>query len=198
MNYEISMATNIVDGIENIIFDAIDLVRDKYETVIEILPSVVRSFDYSPKHGEKLFEWNDMLTKLSENSARFKSIFHFLQGDVSHKAFHYSVINIHNGRIFMAPFIYENGQIYNEAFLIDVEKGGDIVDHILSYKEWIVNHQINNSKLTECHSCKYLNICSHRLIPRVMETVFQNRKECILNKDVIALYDDEAYNGNSY
>jgi len=52
--------------------------------------------------------------------------------------------------------------------------------------------------MTECHSCKYLNICSHRLIPRVMETVFQNRKECILNKDAIALFDDEAYNGNSY
>ena len=182
MNYEISMATNIVDGVEEIIYDAIDMVRDKYETVIEILPSVVRSFDYSPKHGEKLFEWNDMLTKLTKNKARFKSRFHFLQGDVSHKAFHYSVINIHNGRMFMSPFIYENGQIYNDSFMIDVEKGGTILDRILAYKDWIVNHQIQNSQMTECHSCKYLNICSHRLIPRVMETVFQNRKECILNK----------------
>ena len=198
MNYEISMATNIVDGVEEIIFDAIDMVRDKYETVIEILPSVVRSFDYSPRHGEKLFEWNSMLTKLTKNTSRFKTRFHFLQGDVSHKAFHYSVINIHNGRLFMSPFIYENGQIYNDSFMIDLKKHDTILDGILSYKDWIVNHQIENSQMTECHSCKYLNICSHRLIPRVMETVFKNRKECILNKDAIALFEDEAYNGNSY
>lgn len=198
LNYEISMATNIVDGIEDMIYDAIDLVREEYQTVIEILPSVVRSFDHSPKHGEKLFEWNDMLTKLSTDEKRFKTKFHFLQGDVSHKAFHYSVINIHNGRMFMAPFIYENAQIYNDAFLIDITQGGDIVDRILEHKHWIVNHQIQNSQLTECHTCKYLNICSHRLVPRVMETVFENRKECILNKDVIELFDDEVYYGNSY
>ena len=198
LNYEISMATNIVDGIEDMIYDAIDLVREEYHTVIEILPSVVRSFDHSPKHGEKLFEWNDMLTKLSTDEKRFKTKFHFLQGDVSHKAFHYSVINIHNGRMFMAPFIYENAQIYNDAFLIDITQGGDIVDRILEHKHWIVNHQIQNSQLTECHTCKYLNICSHRLVPRVMETVFENRKECILNKDVIQLFDDEVYYGNSY
>ena len=198
LNYEISMATNIVDGIEDMIYDAIDLVREEYQTVIEILPSVVRSFDHSPKHGEKLFEWNDMLTKLSTDEKRFKTKFHFLQGDVSHKAFHYSVINIHNGRMFMAPFIYENAQIYNDAFLIDITQGGDIVDRILEHKHWIVNHQIQNSQLTECHTCKYLNICSHRLVPRVMETVFENRKECILNKDVIDLFDDEVYYGNSY
>ena len=198
LNYEISMATNIVDGIEDMIYDAIDLVREEYQTVIEILPSVVRSFDHSPKHGEKLFEWNDMLTKLSSDEKRFKTKFHFLQGDVSHKAFHYSVINIHNGRMFMAPFIYENAQIYNDAFLIDITQGGDIVDRILEHKHWIVNHQIQNSQLTECHTCKYLNICSHRLVPRVMETVFENRKECILNKDVIQLFDDEVYYGNSY
>tara|TARA_Y100000287_G_scaffold167075_1_gene150129 strand:- start:451 stop:1596 length:1146 start_codon:yes stop_codon:yes gene_type:complete len=198
LNYEISMATNIVEGIEDIIYDAISLVREQYQTVIEILPSVVRSFDYSPKHGEKLFEWNDMLTKLSENPSKFKQRFHFLQGDLSHKAFHYSVINIHDGRIFMAPFIYENAQIYNDAFLIDIEKGGDIVDYILAYKDWVVNHQIQNSQLSDCYKCKYLNICSHRLVPRVMETVFQNRKECILNKGVIELFDDEVYHGNSY
>ena len=198
LEYEISMATNIVDGVEDMIYDAIDLVREEYQTVIEILPSVARSFDHSPKHGEKLFEWNDMLTKLSTDEKRFKSKFHFLQGDVSHKAFHYSVINIHNGRIFMAPFIYENAQIYNYAFLIDIAQGGDIVDRILEHKDWIVNHQIQNSQLTECHTCKYLNICSHRLVPRVMETVFENRKECILNKDVIQLFDDEVYYGNSY
>ena len=198
LNYEISMATNIVDGIEDMIYDAIDLVREEYQTVIEILPSVVRSFDHSPKHGEKLFEWNDMLTKLSTDEKRFKTKFHFLQGDVSHKAFHYSVINIHNGRMFMAPFIYENAQIYSDAFLIDITQGGDIVDRILEHKHWIVNHQIQNSQLTECHTCKYLNICSHRLVPRVMETVFENRKECILNKDVIQLFDDEVYYGNSY
>ena len=198
LNYEISMATNIVDGIEDMIYDAIDLVREEYQTVIEILPSVVRSFDHSPKHGEKLFEWNDMLTKLSTDEKRFKTKFHFLQGDVSHKAFHYSVINIHNGRMFMAPFIYENAQIYNDAFLIDITQGGDIVDRILEHKHWIVNHQIQNSQLTECHTCKYLNICSHRLVPRVMETVFENRKECILNKDVIQIFDDEVYYGNSY
>ena len=197
LEYEISMATNIVDGVEDMIYDAIDLVREEYQTVIEILPSVVRSFDHSPKHGEKLFEWNDMLTKLSTDEKRFKSKFHFLQGDVSHKAFHYSVINIHNGRIFMAPFIYENAQIYNYAFLIDIAQGGDMVDRILEHKDWIVNHQIQNSQLTECHTCKYLNICSHRLIPRVMEVVFDNRKECILNKDVIQLFDDEVYRGNS-
>ena len=197
LEYEISMATNIVDGVEDMIYDAIDLVREEYQTVIEILPSVARSFDHSPKHGEKLFEWNDMLTKLSTDEKRFKTKFHFLQGDVSHKAFHYSVINIHNGRIFMAPFIYENAQIYNYAFLIDIAQGGDMVDRILEHKDWIVNHQIQNSQLTECHTCKYLNICSHRLIPRVMEVVFDNRKECILNKDVIQLFDDEVYRGNS-
>ena len=72
LNYEISMATNIVDGIEDIIYEAIDFIRDRYHTVIEILPSVVRSFDHGPKHGNKLFEWNDMLSKLIVDEDVFK------------------------------------------------------------------------------------------------------------------------------
>ena len=196
LDYEISMATNIVDGIEDTIFDAIDFVRDRYSTVIEILPSVVRSFHKGPKHGDKLFEWNDMLYKLSQDNKRFKERFHFLQGDLSHKAYHYSVVNIHGGNFYMSPFIYENAQIYSDDYLI--ETNGSYVDSILSYKNQIVNSQIEKSANKECGSCKYLNICSHRLIPQVMDTVFENRSECILNKDVIALFDDEVYHGNSY
>ena len=50
----------------------------------------------------------------------------------------------------------------------------------------------------ECGSYKYLNICVNRMVPMIMDTVFDGRKECILNKDVIALFDDEVYHGNSY
>lgn len=191
LNYEISMATNIVDGIEDRIFDAIEYVRNTYSTVIEILPSVVRSFNNGPKHGDKLFEWNNMLNKLAIDEKRFKERFHFLQGDVSHKAFHYSVVNIHHGKLYMSPFIYENAQIYNEAFEIPV--GESLYKSILTYKENVVNSQIEKSLEKDCGSCKYLNICSHRLIPQVMDTVFNKRKECILNKDVIELFDNEDY-----
>jgi hypothetical protein len=38
----------------------------------------------------------------------------------------------------------------------------------------------------------------NRMVPMIMDTVFDGRKECILNKDVIGLYDDEVYHGNSY
>lgn len=189
LNYEISMATNIVDGIEDRIFEAIEYIRQTYSTVIEILPSVVRSFNYGAKHGSKLFEWNDMLNKLSSDVDRFKQRFHFLQGDVSHKAFHYSVVNIHNGEIYMSPFIYENAQIYTEEFRIPIT--GAIYDSILTYKDFIVNQQIKDSETKECGGCKYLNICSHRLVPKIMDAVFKERKECILNKQVIALFDDE-------
>jgi len=41
-------------------------------------------------------------------------------------------------------------------------------------------------------------VCSNRLIPKVMDTMFKGRSECILNKDVIALFDNEDYHGNSY
>lgn len=194
LDFEISMATNIVDGIEERIYEAIDYVRNSYNTVIEILPSVVRSFDHGPKHGEKLFDWNRMLSKLSEDPKLFKERFHFLQGDLSHKAINYSVINIHQGKFYMAPFVYENAQIYNKEFLIDYTS----VDSILDYKDAIVNSQIEKSSNKECGSCKYLNICSHRLIPHLMDTVFTDRYECILNKDVIALFDNEVYHGNSY
>lgn len=189
LNYEISMATNIVDGIENRIFEAIEYVRQRYSTVIEILPSVVRSFNYGSKHGSKLFEWNDMLDNLSVDVNRFKQRFHFLQGDVSHKAFNYSVVNIHNGKIYMSPFIYENAQIYTKEFEITIND--TICNSILEYKNTIVNEQIKNSTTKECGGCKYLNICSHRLIPKIMDTVFKDRKECILNKQVIELFDNE-------
>lgn len=189
LNYEISMATNIVDGLEDRIFEAIEYIRQTYSTVIEILPSVVRSFNYGPKHGSKLFEWNDMLNGLSSDVDRFKQRFHFLQGDVSHKAFHYSVVNIHNGEIYMSPFIYENAQIYTEDFRIPIN--GTIYDSILTYKDSVVNQQIQDSKSKECGDCKYLNICSHRLVPKIMDTVFSGRKECILNKQVIKLFDNE-------
>ena len=196
LEFEVSLATNIVDGIEDRIYEAIEFTRNRFNTVIEILPSVVRSFDHSPKHGEKLFKWNDMLSKLAVEPARFKERFHFLQGDLSHKAINYSVVNIHQGNLFMAPFIYENAQIYKDEFKIGVE--GSVIDSILSYKDSVVKSQIENSLNKDCGTCKYLNICSHRLIPKVMDTVFKGRSECILNKDVISLFDDEVYSGNSY
>ena len=196
LNFEISMATNIVQGVEDILFPAIDFVRSKYETVIEVLPSVVRSFNHSAKHGDKLFEWNDMLTRLAVDPYRFKNKFHFLQGDVSHKAFHYSVVSLHQGNMYMSPFIYENAQIHTDDFKVDVD--GNIVDSILNKKDTIVNDQIEQSSDKECGSCKYLNICANRMVPIIMDTVFNGRKECILNKDVIGLYDDEVYHGNSY
>ena len=196
LNFEISMATNIVQGVEDILFPAIDFVRSKYETVIEVLPSVVRSFNHSAKHGDKLFEWNDMLTRLAVDPYRFKNKFHFLQGDVSHKAFHYSVVSLHQGNMYMSPFIYENAQIHTDDFKVDVD--GNIVDSILNKKNKVVNDQIEQSSDKECGSCKYLNICANRMVPIIMDTVFNGRKECILNKDVISLYDDEVYHGNSY
>ena len=61
LEFEISMATNIVDNIESILFEAIDYTREKYSTVIEILPSVVRSLSANSKHAVKLFKWNSML-----------------------------------------------------------------------------------------------------------------------------------------
>lgn len=196
LNFEISMATNIVQGVEEIIFEAIEFVRTKYQTVIEVLPSVVRSFNHSAKHGDKLFEWNDMLTRLASDTHRFKNKFHFLQGDVSHKAFHYSVVSLYQGDMYMSPFIYENAQIHTDDFKVIVED--DIVNSILNKKNEVVNSQIEKSSNKECGSCKYLNICSNRMVPLIMDTVFKERKECILNKDVIALFDDEEYNGNSY
>ena len=196
LNFEISMATNIVQGVEDILYPAIDFVRSKYETVIEVLPSVVRSFNHSAKHGDKLFEWNDMLTRLAVDPHRFKNKFHFLQGDVSHKAFHYSVVSLHQGNMYMSPFIYENAQIHTDAFKVNID--GTIVDSILNKKDTIVNDQIEQSSDKECGSCKYLNICANRMVPIIMDTVFDGRKECILNKDVIGLFDDEVYHGNSY
>ena len=196
LNFEISMATNIVQGVEDIIFDAIEFVRAKYETVIEILPSVVRSFNHGSKHGDKLFEWNDMLTNLATDVHRFKNKFHFLQGDVSHKAFHYSVISVYQGDMYMSPFIYENAQIHTEDFKVIINDS--LVNSILTKKNNVVNSQIEKSSNKECGTCKYLNICSNRMVPMIMDTVFEGRKECILNKDVIGLYDDEVYHGNSY
>ena len=195
LDYEISIATNITDGIEDTIYDAIDFVRDRYLTVIEVLPSVVRSFHRGSAHSDKLFRWNAMLDKLAEDPVRFKTKFHFLQGDISHKAYQYSIVNIHGGNYYMAPFIYENAQIYNKDF--NIELSDDIVDSILKYKHNVVQSQIDESGNKECGSCKYLNVCSHRLIPKVMDVSFDSRKECILNKNVISLYDDEVYRGNS-
>lgn len=202
LNFEISMATNIVQGVEDILFPAIEFVRAKYETVIEVLPSVVRSFNHSAKHGNKLFEWNDMLTRLAADPHRFKNKFHFLQGDVSHKAFHYSVVSIYHGDMYLSPFIYENAQIHTDDFKVDNGwlwlPDADISEYILNKKNAIVKSQIEESSDKECGSCKYLNICANRMVPMIMDTVFNGRKECILNKDVISLFDNEVYHGNSY
>ena len=201
LNFEISMATNIVQGVEDIIYEAIEFVRTRYETVIEVLPSVVRSFNHSAKHGNKLFEWNDMLSKLSTDSKRFKEKFHFLQGDVSHKVFHYAVLSIYHGDMYLSPFVYENAQIHTDDFKVDNGwlwlPDADISDYILDKKNEIVQKQIKESSDKECGSCKYLNICANRMVPMIMDTVFKGRKECILNKEVIALFDDEIYRGCS-
>ena len=197
LNFEVSLATNIVQGIEDRIFEAIDFVRERYQTVIEILPSVVRSFNHGPKHGDKLFEWNAMLSKLaSADPKRFKEKFHFLQGDLSHKAINYTVVNIHQGMFFLSPFVYENAQIYSEAFLVSTyQQRMTLAEAIMHHKDMFVRWQLESSAAKECGSCKYLNICAHRLIPRVMDTAFAGRTECILNKEVISLYDYEVYDG---
>lgn len=195
LEFEISMATNIVDNIESILFEAIDYTREKYSTVIEILPSVVRSLSANSKHAVKLFKWNSMLDTFAKEPD-FKNKFHFLQGDISHKTFQYAVVNIHFGKFYASPFIYENAQIYKESFEIKINDS--IHESILAHKDAIVNKQIESSANKECGSCKYLTICSHRMIPQVMDTFFKDRYECILNKDVISIWDYEVYRGNSY
>ena len=95
---------------------------------------------------------------------------------------------------YASPFIYENAQIYKDDFEITTHT----VEGILNYKHQVVTDQIINSSNKECGTCKYLNVCSNRLIPKVMDTMFEGRSECILNKDVIALFDNEDYHGNSY
>ena len=197
LNFEISMATNIVQGVEELLFDAIEFIRLKYHTVIEVLPSVVRSFNNGSKHGDKLFEWNDMLSRMAVDNKRFKERFHFLQGDLSHKAFNYSVVSVYQGKMYMSPFIYENAQLHTEDFLVDLNHN-TIYESILNKKNTVVNSQIENSLDKECGGCKYLNICANRMVPLIMDKVFDNRKECILNKSVIELFDNEVYHGNSY
>ena len=103
--------------------------------------------------------------------------------------------------MYLSPFVYENAQIHTDDFKVDNGwlwlPDADISDYILNKKNEIVQRQIKESSDKECGSCKYLNICANRMVPMIMDTVFKGRKECILNKEVIELFDDEIYRGCS-
>lgn len=193
LEYEVSLVCNITQQINDNVLDTIEMVNSKWDTIIEWAPSVVRALANKPEKMLKhITGWNHDIGKIALlDEQRFRKLFTWLQSDNSHKSFNEVVVSISNDELYIVPFLYENSPIYHSSLKVDVKD--NVLNSIVETKHNIEMLQYKNMPNLVCNGCKYVQNCSSRLIPTLITDVI-GRNECLINKQVMALYDNIGYN----
>lgn len=193
LEYEVSLVCNITQQINDNVLDTIEMVNSKWNTIIEWAPSVVRALANKPEKMLKhITGWNHDIGKIALlDEQRFRKLFTWLQSDNSHKSFNEVVVSISNDELYIVPFLYENSPIYHSSLKVDVKD--NVLNSIVETKHNIEMLQYKNMPNLVCNGCKYVQNCSSRLIPTLITDVI-GHNECLINKQVMALYDNIGYN----
>jgi MoaA/NifB/PqqE/SkfB family radical SAM enzyme len=164
LKYEVSLLANIDDTAMDVI-GVTEYVKNRWKTVIEYVPSVMRS------NGSRM---KDTIEKWREYRTGYN-----LHSDISHKTFHHLIVGFNNGKSYLSPFIYENAAIYNDDYLVE-----PTVDSILAKTKEITNWQYENAGPT-CMSCSMLNQCISHLIPYFTIKTLGEDDYCPINREEI-------------
>jgi len=156
-----------------------DIVRDKFDTVIEFLPSFFRTGndDLISAHLET---WKEFLQATIDED-NYKNIMLTI-ADPDHNAMNTIVVNYKKNKVYISPFIYE--QILFEYPSMQAELTAssvmDTVDKLTKQQFAYV------SKTTECDTCPYLTTCIGRNVLSFMEA--KDIVDCVYPKDILNLY----------
>ncbi|MCS5550419.1 MAG: hypothetical protein NZ811_02760 [Gammaproteobacteria bacterium] len=165
LKYEVSLLANIGESAISD-EDVQEFVRDRWGTVVEYVPSIMRSHNFS-KVKDTLDSW-----KSYDNSYN-------LHADKAHKTYNHITLNINKDKVYLAPFIYEVAAVYSK----DYEVPPNIEGVIDSYNT-IVREQYSYAGPT-CQECPHLNECTHRLIPLYTVNSLGEKDYCPLNLEFL-------------
>ncbi len=166
LKYEVSLLANIdksIVGIDNIQ----KFVSQRWNTVLEYVPSIMRS-SKPEKIKSALDAWKTYKTNYN------------IHTDNSHKSFNHIILNFNKDKIYLAPFIYENGAVYTEDYRVHTIT----LDAVYSKYQEMVEWQYENAGET-CKGCDYLSQCVTHLIPFFTTTTLNERDYCPLNTDLL-------------
>lgn len=176
-----SFVVNVHHDEEMIInYDEItSIVRDKFDTVIEFLPSFFRTGNDNLITAH-LDTWKEFLqsTITPEN---YKEIMLTI-ADPYHNASNTIVVNYKKNKVYISPFIYE--QILFEYSAMET---GTTAKAIMESVQELTKQQFAYvTKTTECGTCPYLTTCVGRNVLNFMEA--KELKDCIYPKEILDLY----------
>lgn len=157
------------------------IVKEKYEGIIEFLPSFFRTGNDSliERHLE---EWKQFLNN-TINAENYKDLMVTI-ADMHHNSLNTIVLNYKKGELYISPFIYEQILFEDENLRIDSLTVKDVFDKIIQETVKQYNYA---PKTEECEDCSYLTTCVGRNVLSFMET--RNIKSCFYPKDALSLYD---------
>lgn len=164
LKYEVSLLANIHESAINK-DDVSSFARKRYGTVVEYVPSVMRS--NKERMMSTLEAWKTHNTNYN------------LHADISHKTFQHIILNFNKNKIYLAPFIYENAAVYSE----DYEVGSSLIEILQTHNE-IVEWQYSNAGST-CQGCEMLNQCIAHMIPYFTIKTLEREDYCPLNRDLL-------------
>lgn len=193
VEYEVSLLCNITQRVDEDVLDKISFVKEKWNTVVEWAPSLVRAMANKPEKMLGMIQgWNDSIQDIVNiDQERFTKDFVWLQSDNSHKNFNEVVVTINNDKMYLVPFLYENSPIYHPSFEIEIQD--NVLESIMSAKHALQIQQYKNIPNLVCNGCKYVENCSSRLIQTLMSDVI-NENQCLINKHIMSLYENIGYN----
>lgn len=193
IEYEVSLLCNITQKVDDDVLDKIENVRNRWGTVVEWGPSLVRAMSNKPDKMLGMIQgWNaGIQSVVDKDEQRFMQNFIWQQSDTSHKNFNEIIVTVNNDKLYIVPFLYENSPIYHPSF--EVEIHSNVLQSILDKRHNLQLAQYANIPNLVCNGCKYVENCSSRLIPTLITDVV-NTNQCLINKNIMALYDNIGYN----
>jgi hypothetical protein len=193
IEYEVSLLCNITQQVDDDVLDKVERVREKWGTVVEWGPSLVRAMANKPDKMLSMIQgWNSSIQSVvDKDEQRFKENFIWQQSDNSHKNFNEVIITVNNDKLYIVPFLYENSPIYHDSLEVPIESS--VLTSILNKKHNLQLQQYKNIPNLVCNNCEYVENCNSRLIQTLMSDVIQQNK-CLINKNVMALYNNMGYN----
>lgn len=193
IEYEVSLLCNITQTVDDDVLDKIENVRNRWGTVVEWGPSLVRAMANKPDKMLGMIQgWNNSIQSVvDKDEQRFKENFIWQQSDTSHKNFNEVIVTVNNDKLYIVPFLYENSPIYHPSFEVTVSD--NVLTSIMNKKHNLQLEQYKTIPNLVCNNCEYVENCSSRFIQTLITDVIQ-QNECLINKNVMDLYSNMRYN----
>lgn len=163
------------------------LVKEEFNTIIDINPSFFRSNKYKTIKSA-LRRWNNIIN--DQVTPESKNDIQMVVADPSHAGENYVNFIFEGGYFYLAPFIHEIAAIKDDAFKLT--RSGELYDvhEIFNTLTKTKIQQYNYASSTlECEYCPHLSSCVSRYVLKFMEE--NNINECILPKKALLLYSDK-------